>query len=99
MSRFNLTTTCHHMRQLRPNCECCHVDLPPASPLAMICSFECTLCADGVAQRLHGRCPHGGRCLVRRPVRCAGMRARHPASQVRVSRPRVCQPMVSEATP
>jgi uncharacterized protein len=30
------------MLQLRPNCECCDRDLPPASDEAVICSFECT---------------------------------------------------------
>jgi hypothetical protein len=34
------------MLELRPNCECCDRDLPPDSPQAMICSFECTFCAD-----------------------------------------------------
>src|SRR5688572_23227308 len=28
------------MLQLRPNCECCNVDLPPDSTDARICSFE-----------------------------------------------------------
>ncbi len=32
------------MLQLRPNCECCNRDLPPASQEALICSFECTFC-------------------------------------------------------
>ena len=26
--------------ELRPNCECCDVDLPPASTEAMICTYE-----------------------------------------------------------
>jgi hypothetical protein len=30
------------MLELRPNCECCDKDLPPDSPEAFICSFECT---------------------------------------------------------
>src|SRR5918996_574295 len=33
------------MLKLKPNCECCDRDLPPDSPDAMICSFECTFCA------------------------------------------------------
>jgi len=32
--------------ELRPNCECCNKDLPPAAADAMICSFECTFCRD-----------------------------------------------------
>ncbi|HIE91683.1 MAG TPA: DUF1272 domain-containing protein [Acidobacteria bacterium] len=35
------------MLDLRPNCERCDCDLPPDSAGAMICSFECTFCADG----------------------------------------------------
>jgi uncharacterized protein len=34
------------MLELRPNCECCNKDLPPAAADAMICSFECTFCRD-----------------------------------------------------
>ena len=31
------------MLALRPNCECCDKDLPPAAADAMICTFELTL--------------------------------------------------------
>jgi hypothetical protein len=31
---------------LRPNCECCNKDLPPAATNAMIFSFECPFCRD-----------------------------------------------------
>ncbi|MBY0421818.1 MAG: DUF1272 domain-containing protein, partial [Parvularculaceae bacterium] len=43
------------MLELRPNCECCDRDLPPAAT-AMICSFECTFCATCAGQ-LMGKCP------------------------------------------
>ncbi|WP_131728062.1 DUF1272 domain-containing protein, partial [Achromobacter xylosoxidans] len=33
------------MLELRPSCEHCDADLPPASTEARICSFECTFCA------------------------------------------------------
>jgi hypothetical protein len=78
------------MLQLRANCECCNIDLPPTSPLAMICSFECTFCADCVAQRLHGVCPNCGGEFVRRPVRPAAALARNPASTTRVFKPQGC---------
>lgn len=78
------------MLQLRPNCECCNVDLPPDSLAARICSFECTFCADCVAQRLAGVCPNCGGELVRRPVRPAGKLARFPASAERVFKPEGC---------
>jgi hypothetical protein len=70
--------------ELRPNCECCDVDLLADSLDARICSFECTFCAacaDGV---LEGRCPNCGGELVRRPVRRAAMLAKYPASSKRV---------------
>ncbi len=34
------------MLELRPNCELCDCDLPPASLEARICSYECTYCAE-----------------------------------------------------
>jgi len=27
---------------MRPNCECCDLDLPPDTTDAVICTFECT---------------------------------------------------------
>ena len=57
------------MLQLRLNCECCNRDLPPESLDAMICSFECTFCAQCVATVLHGRCPNCSGEFVRRPIR------------------------------
>ena len=55
--------------QLRPNCEACDRDLPPASPLARICTYECTFCADCVATPLHNVCPNCGGGFVPRPIR------------------------------
>ena len=72
------------MLELRPNCECCDRDLPPDSHEAMICTFECTFCADCAERVLRGRCPNCGGELVRRPVRPADRLARHPASTKRV---------------
>src|SRR4051794_20070895 len=43
------------MLALRPNCECCDSDLPPAARNAMICSFECTFCRDCVENKLGNR--------------------------------------------
>ncbi|MBU2531925.1 MAG: DUF1272 domain-containing protein [Alphaproteobacteria bacterium] len=76
------------MLELRPNCECCDKDLPPAAGDALICSYECTFCADCAKNRLPGgKCPNCGGELVRRPVRPAEKLARHPASTARVSKP------------
>ncbi|HEY1932907.1 MAG TPA: DUF1272 domain-containing protein [Acetobacteraceae bacterium] len=57
--------------ELRPNCECCDRDLPAASPLARICTFECTFCADCVENVLHNVCPNCGGGFVPRPIRPA----------------------------
>jgi hypothetical protein len=55
--------------ELRPICEHCAKDLPPAATDAMICSFECTFCADCVEGVLLGVCPNCGGDFVRRPIR------------------------------
>ena len=78
------------MLELRPNCECCDVDLPPASDQAMICSFECTFCracAEGV---LAGRCPNCGGDFSPRPIRPTALLASAPASTKRVLKPQGC---------
>jgi hypothetical protein len=76
--------------QLRPNCEYCDKDLPPASNEARICSYECTFCADCVETKLFNVCPNCGGGFVPRPIRpvqqwrngvCV---AAHPPSDKRV---------------
>ena len=77
--------------ELRPNCECCDRDLPPASTLARICSFECTFCADCVDNVLFNVCPNCGGGFAPRPIRPAtewrpGLSvAKRPPSTRRVS--------------
>ncbi len=78
------------MLELRPNCECCDIDLPPDSTEAMICSFECTFCADCARETLAGRCPNCGGALTARPIRPAEKLLRYPASTVRVRHPGEC---------
>lgn len=75
------------MLQMRPNCECCDLDLPPDAAGAMICSFECTFCAACAETRLAGRCPNCGGALVARPPRSAALLAKFPASAERVLKP------------
>lgn len=77
------------MLELRPNCECCDRDLPPDSPDAMICSFECTFCRDCATNVLKGRCPNCGGEFMPRPRRPAEKLARNPASTQRVYNPRL----------
>jgi len=57
------------MLELRPTCENCNKALPPASPEARICSYECTFCAACVEGVLHNVCPNCGGGFVPRPVR------------------------------
>ena len=78
------------MLQLRPNCECCNVDLAPESEAARICSFECTFCAECAEQQLHGRCPNCGGELLPRPVRPAAALAKFPAGTKRIHNPNGC---------
>jgi len=74
------------MLELRPNCEWCDRDLPPESPDAMICTYECTWCRDCVEVNLRGVCPNCGGNLEPRPVRPAALLVRDPASTIRVNR-------------
>jgi hypothetical protein len=74
------------MLQLRPNCECCDIDLAPESRDARICTFECTFCAGCAETRFAGVCPNCGGELVRRPVRPAAVLIRFPASTERVTK-------------
>lgn len=78
------------MLQLRPNCECCNVDLPPDSGAARICTFECTFCASCADGVLGGRCPNCGGELVARPRRPAEKLGRYPASTERIFKPQGC---------
>lgn len=81
--------------ELRPNCECCDRDLPPASAEAMICTFECTFCADCAVTVLRGQCPNCGGNLVPRPIRPAHLLDRFPASTKRVLKAEGCAPVAA----
>jgi uncharacterized protein len=78
------------MLELRPNCECCDKDLPPSSREAVICTFECTFCADCAESVFHGACPNCGGDFVRRPIRPEGKLANNPPSATRVLRAQPC---------
>ena len=59
------------MLELRPSCENCNRELPPASHEARICSYECTFCAACVEQVLDDVCPNCGGGFAPRPIRPA----------------------------
>ncbi len=71
------------MLALRPNCECCDVDLAPNAE-ARICTYECTFCPACAEDRFGGICPNCSGDLVKRPTRPAAALVRHPASTERV---------------
>ena len=76
------------MLELRPGCECCDKDLPPAAQDAMICTFECTFCRECVETHLGGRCPNCGGNFQPRPIRPAALLERRPPSTQRVFDPK-----------
>jgi hypothetical protein len=57
------------MLEIRPVCENCGKKLPNDSAEAMICTFECTFCADCVNDLLHNVCPNCGGGFEMRPIR------------------------------
>jgi hypothetical protein len=80
------------MLELRPNCECCDRDLPPDSPQARICTYECTFCAECVERVFAGVCPNCGGNFSPRPVRPAEKLLNDPASARRRLRAQPCGP-------
>jgi uncharacterized protein len=80
------------MLELRPSCECCDKDLPPEATDAMICSFECTFCAECAEHRLGSRCPNCGGSFAPRPIRPAGKLLNNPPSTIRIFKPAGCGP-------
>ena len=78
------------MLELRPGCECCDKDLPPEAKDAVICTFECTFCADCANHVLNGVCPNCGGNFSPRPIRPPAKLAEYPASTRRVFKPEGC---------
>ncbi|MET3924653.1 DUF1272 domain-containing protein [Devosia sp. 2618] len=83
------------MLELRPSCECCDRNLPPDAADAMICSFECTFCADCATGVLGGKCPNCSGHFAPRPIRPANKLANNPPSTQRVFKPSGCMPKVA----
>ncbi len=78
------------MLDIRPNCECCNVDLPNESTAARICTFECTFCVRCAEERLANVCPNCGGELVRRPRRPASKLGKYSPSIQRIYKPDGC---------
>ncbi len=77
---------------MRPNCECCDLDLPPDSTDAVICTFECTFCRPCADDTLRGTCPNCGGELLTRPRRPAPLLAAYPAATTRTLKPHLRTP-------
>lgn len=81
------------MLELRPSCEHCDKDLAPDATDAMVCSYECTFCADCVEHVLENVCPNCGGGFVPRPIRPARewrtgvSREKQPVGNARVHKP------------
>ena len=75
------------MLELRPVCENCGKALPNDSAEAMICTYECTFCADCVENILHNVCPNCGGGLEKRPSRPKEKLAKDPAKTERHFKP------------
>ena len=74
------------MLVLKPNCECCDKDLPPSSPDARICTYECTFCAQCATERFDNTCPNCGGNFVPRPIRTEAQLNKHPGSTKRFTK-------------
>jgi len=75
------------MLDLRPSCEHCNKDLPPEASDALICTFECTYCAQCVHNLLKDVCPNCGGNFCPRPIRPAHLLIKYPASTKVVHKP------------
>ncbi len=75
------------MLELRPSCEHCDKALPYNAPDAMICTFECTYCANCVENILHEICPNCGGGFEKRPARPETLLEKYPVSTTRVYKP------------
>ncbi|WP_225622451.1 DUF1272 domain-containing protein [Musicola keenii] len=54
---------------MKPHCERCGKGLQTTATDALICSFECTFCAECATHVLETTCPNCGGEWVRRPTR------------------------------
>ena len=75
------------MLEIRPICENCGKLLPNHSTEAMICTFECTYCADCVNNILENVCPNCGGGFEKRPVRPSEKLIKNPVQTEKKFRP------------
>lgn len=75
------------MLELRPTCKNCNKLLAPNSTEAMICTYECTFCADCVENILFNVCPNCGGGFFPRPFRPKDELINNPPSTKIVYKP------------
>lgn len=75
------------MLEMRPICEHCGKPLPSDSTEAMICTFECTFCAQCVQEVLFNVCPNCGGGFEKRPVRPVKLLEKYPVSTKKFLKP------------
>lgn len=75
------------MLEIRQNCENCDKHLPNESNEAMICSYECTFCAECVENILKNVCPNCGGGFEKRPTRPHKQLDKNPVSTNKVFNP------------
>jgi len=75
------------MLEIKPICENCGKALPNGSTEAMICTFECTFCADCVNNVLFNVCPNCGGGFEKRPVRPAHLLGKYPVGTTKYLKP------------
>jgi len=75
------------MLEIRQCCENCGKSLPNDSNEAMICSYECTFCAQCVENFLENVCPNCGGGFEKRPTRPNSQLGKYPLRNDKVFRP------------
>ncbi|WP_139957891.1 DUF1272 domain-containing protein [Flavicella sediminum] len=75
------------MLEIRTNCENCNLDLPNTSQKAMICSYECTFCANCVTDVLENVCPNCGGGFEKRPIRPSKELEKNPVRADKILKP------------
>lgn len=74
------------MLEIRPTCEHCNKTLSFDTEEAMICTFECTFCADCVTL-LNEICPNCGGGFEKRPIRPKHLLDKYPVSTKIIHKP------------
>jgi len=73
--------------EIRTSCEHCGKSLPNESAEAMICTYDCTFCADCVERLLFNVCPNCGGGFEKRPTRPKDELLKNPARKDIVFKP------------